>query len=851
MNDWPPLHDYGRSVAVLMGSWDYSFLGRVPAAEHSLRRMEGLLAGPLCGWPRDRMLVLPNVPSPGDLPDRLITAFDAATDVALFYFVGHGQLAPDDQLCLGLLQSRPEPNRRAATSLRFGDVRQALQDSSAAVKLVILDCCFAGLATKATLAAGLADDVLDLTAGTGAYTMAATSAYATAWYQDERGLARPQTYFTKYLADLVESGIPGQPARLRVDSLFRQLRDNLAAGGRPVPHSRAVNNAREFIFAYNAAPSATHRDPEQELARLGRRLAETENLRAAADARISVLQAEVAGREWELARLKEQLASSGPRDAQQQRELQDAIEQAARLLDSTRASQAALTAAQQPPLAAARGDAHSGDQPPVLVVEAAGRPRPARATHARHFRGPHRLWLAAFAAAVALLGALVIVKPAWLTIGAPATATGQQASTGASVVAPATISACPPEIDDSQDRIALFAASAGSGSGSVTLSPLAQAGTHGATARKGSAMSPGALSLLSASAGGVSGQQSWSVAETGTMAQGVPAEVADSSGLAYASCGEPGSSIWFAGPGPRSGAGQIRLDLMNVDDVAAMVSVTIITEAGPGAGYSKITVAPHELVSKSLSSVASGSNVVAIEVRTSAGRVAAAVSESTGHGTASWVPATAAPSTNLIIPGVPPTSTGLDLFLVVPGATEARIDVTALTGQGSYQPLGSQTVNLPGESATYLPLAQLSGAAVALRITSNVPVSASALVPGTGIGTFATAAQPIAQQAVIAGNTTAGGLAALVTLTAPATGTRVRVTETASAAATAGQIITVPAGRTVEVPVTTPPGVKQGTPFAVVITQLSRSSPVYAARIETRRQGIVVSILPASNDEPI
>jgi uncharacterized caspase-like protein len=91
------------------------------------------------------MLMLPNVLNPGDLPDRLITAFEAVTDVAVFYFVGHGQLAPDDQLCLGLVQSRPEPNRRAATSLRFADVRQALQDSSATVKIVILDCCFAGL----------------------------------------------------------------------------------------------------------------------------------------------------------------------------------------------------------------------------------------------------------------------------------------------------------------------------------------------------------------------------------------------------------------------------------------------------------------------------------------------------------------------------------------------------------------------------------------------------------------------------------------------------------------------------------------------------------------------------------
>lgn len=252
-----------------MGTWEYEFLDRVPAAEHSLRRMTGLLSGPLCGWPQDRVLVFSNEPDPGRVPDRLITAFEAVTDVALFYFVGHGQISPDDQLCLGLAQSRPEPNRRAATSLRFADVRAALQGSSAAVKIVILDCCFAGLATRDALG-GLGGGVLDLTAGTGAYTMAATSAYTTAWYQDDPGLAAPQTYFTKYLADLVEEGIPGQPARLRVDPVFRHVQDSLAADGRPVPHSRAVNDAREFVFAYNAAPPAAGDDCEADLVRQAR-----------------------------------------------------------------------------------------------------------------------------------------------------------------------------------------------------------------------------------------------------------------------------------------------------------------------------------------------------------------------------------------------------------------------------------------------------------------------------------------------------------------------------------------------------------------------------------------------------
>ena len=68
---------------------------------------------------------------------------------------------------------------------------------------------------------------------------------------------------------------------------------------------------------------------------------------------------------------------------------------------------------------------------------------------------------------------------------------------------------------------------------------------------------------------------------SGTMAQAMEAEVAQSSGLASVRCGEPGSDIWFVGPGQQNGAAQIQLDLMNVDSLAASVDVSVITDAGP------------------------------------------------------------------------------------------------------------------------------------------------------------------------------------------------------------------------------------------------------------------------------
>src|SRR5215472_2932047 len=180
MRDCPPLHNYSGSRAVLVGTWDYKNLPKVSAAKHSLNRMRALLAGDLCGWPSDRITVIRNQQKPGEMPDRLVELF-ADTDrngIALFYYVGHGQPDSRDRLCLGLVDSLTDAARRATTSLRFEDVREALHSCHAGTKLVILDCCFAGLATHPhTLSPSTVEHMIRVD---GACTIAAVGAYNTA-----------------------------------------------------------------------------------------------------------------------------------------------------------------------------------------------------------------------------------------------------------------------------------------------------------------------------------------------------------------------------------------------------------------------------------------------------------------------------------------------------------------------------------------------------------------------------------------------------------------------------------------------------------------------------------------------
>lgn len=59
MTDTGQLRDYSRSRAVLIGVSKYDHLPSAKPAANSLKRMKGLLTGPLCGWPEQRVKVLP------------------------------------------------------------------------------------------------------------------------------------------------------------------------------------------------------------------------------------------------------------------------------------------------------------------------------------------------------------------------------------------------------------------------------------------------------------------------------------------------------------------------------------------------------------------------------------------------------------------------------------------------------------------------------------------------------------------------------------------------------------------------------------------------------------------------
>ena len=245
------------------------------------------------------------------------------------------------------------------------------------------------------------------------------------------------------------------------------------------------------------------------------------------------------------------------------------------------------------------------------------------------------------------------------------------------------------------------------------------------------------------------------------------------------------------------------------------------------------------MIVQSLATALHGSRAITLHVRTSVGQVAAAVQESTGPGPGAWLPAAQPPASNLVIPGL----SGTD-WQPRPLRHGAR-------GEGRDRPghRGDVAGQLRADRRhRHRHPRRVRGgdpAAVAVRRSrprsschASAPVTAAAvLIPGGAAGapgSFTAAAPALEEQGVLADNAERAGRASRWCCPRPAGAARVSVAEIAAGGhrppAHPGRARSA-AAHSVVVPLTAVPGTPASTPFAVVITPLAGSGPVYAGRV--------------------
>lgn len=257
--------DFARSHAILLGVSEYEDrnLRNLPAAEHSLRRMAQTLTGPNCGWPPDRVHTFLNLRTRDEVWRNILHLIDEAEHTLLFYFVGHGQLIDGNaDLGMALVGTAFEPRYRRTGSLLWSDLRAEIAGPNRARRtdIIMLDCCYSGLATERGQGAADASERIGRAVDTdGMFTMTASrfNELAVHTADDE-----PVTYFAKFFSDIIRDGIAGASRWLTLLTVFDELRGRFSElrdediPQPPRPTQLSVGSAHRLLFARNSSPEA-------------------------------------------------------------------------------------------------------------------------------------------------------------------------------------------------------------------------------------------------------------------------------------------------------------------------------------------------------------------------------------------------------------------------------------------------------------------------------------------------------------------------------------------------------------------------------------------------------------------
>jgi hypothetical protein len=278
-------------------------------------------------------------------------------------------------------------------------------------------------------------------------------------------------------------------------------------------------------------------------------------------------------------------------------------------------------------------------------------------------------------------------------------------------------------------------------------------------------------------------------------------------GLLSAPCLQPGTDEWITGADGRVGYSDILL-LANPGTTVANLTVTAWSTKGrvDPPKLESFTIPPNTVQLYAVADYAPDAALLTVHVHANTGRVAGAVLDRRVSGIRpagiDWIPPTTPPATDLVVPGFLRGSGPRHLILAAPGGRDATVSLRLSTGAGNFEPAGHQTVVVrAGRSADVDITSSLAGAAGAVVVHSDQPVTATGLSSATGDRLhplpdiqWQPAALPVSAPAVLANNTPPFNRTVRVYVTAPNAAAKVRVTTTTGAT----RVLSVAAGRTLD-----------------------------------------------------
>ena len=478
-----------------------------------------------------------------------------------------------------------------------------------------------------------------------------------------------------------------------------------------------------------------------------------------------------------------------------------------------------------------------------------------------------------------VIGALVVgvgygyAKPAATSATSASKSVAQSTTTP---VSSATV-VCP-VVKDSDSNITTFTPGGVtvSGSSSESVTQLQASGNVLTAGKPGTLATATGVSGASASEQDISNpvvaRVSGADAAGFTMTETLPSgSTSADKGLASENCVTPDTDFWFSGLGTDSSP-YAMLNLVNVDNVAASVTVTMYTAGGQlsqsaAEALQGLTILPNSQQSELVNTLDTQKlgQPYAIHVVASAGRVAAAVLDWDGNGDGRDFIGSQKSATTLVFPGIPQAEDNekVQLTLLSPSADASvalrwvghstitpavgssfsgnrvqgkvtAVDLSQVPTQGEYAAL--EVCNANSAATQCLPI---SGSGGATPVVGEVKVTQSS---GGGQDTaYTTPVLPLSGDGIVADDESG----AVVTLTnTGSAAAQVKLTETGSGSnpAVSTSTVSVPAGQTVSPTLAEPKGASGD--FALTVTPQNGAQDVYAARIDG--SGDNLSIQPLS-----
>ncbi len=243
----PPTPDRAPWRAVLVGTATHLHpgLNSLPQVADNLLDLASALTG-ACGLlPEGSVRIVQDPPTAGHVLEAI--AAQSSGERLLFYYAGHG-MNHERRLHLSLPGSIDTREHRERTGLPIADVLAQLTVVPAGQRrrqiVVILDCCYAGLAARETDAADV-------------HLLMAVGKAHTARFDE----GRRHTTFTGALLRLLQLGAPDGPASLDLDTIYHRLAVELTAEDPALaPHQRTVDSSGRIPLAVNQA-AGTARTP--------------------------------------------------------------------------------------------------------------------------------------------------------------------------------------------------------------------------------------------------------------------------------------------------------------------------------------------------------------------------------------------------------------------------------------------------------------------------------------------------------------------------------------------------------------------------------------------------------------